>query len=89
MSFCDTVRCGKNSCVNSIPMLNAVAAGISASVAITRRKRLQPADSAPIHRKVSGMNSSRLATQSAREPMPSLRKGIASKRATASSHGSA
>ena len=89
MSFCETVRCGKNSWVNSMPTLKAMAAGISTSVTSAVRRRPAPADSAPIHRKISGMNSSRLATQSAREPIPSLSHGIAANRAAASSHGSA
>ena len=88
-SFCDTVRGGKNSCVNSIPTANATQLAQASAMTAAYGSGGSSVFSSRALSNPSGAYSTPLATQSARESMPSDRKGMFLNRATACSSGMA
>ena len=76
MSFCETVRWGKNIWINSIEQASAANVTISKNRMTPRGFEFCLDHKICPHNMLSGINNRRLATQSAREPIPRSRKGI-------------
>ena len=87
MSFSDTVRDGKKTCVNSIDTARAAHAANTATEA-TMRAAARDAPATPSHNAASGTNSSTLATQSERWPVRKSSQGALRNAVSASSNES-